>query len=406
MHMALAMEIPPQAPPANGPTRLRLTLLLGALTAIAPLCIDMYLPALPRLATDLSTGATQAQLTLTACLIGLAFGQVVAGPLSDSLGRRRPLLVGMGLFAIASLLCMTAPSIEVLLVLRLVQGAAGAAGIVIARAVVRDLYDGVAAAKFFSLLMLINGLAPILAPILGGQLLRIMPWPGIFAVLGVIGVLLLVASLFGLRETLPSERRAAGGLRATFATFHELLTDRSFVGYALVLGLAFGALFAYISGSTFVLQNRYGLSAQTFSLIFGVNSLGLVAMSQVSGRLAGRVALGRLLTAGLAIIAAGGLLLLAAVLTGAGLAVVLPALFLVVAGQGLILPNATALALSGRPAHVAGSASAMLGLTQFVIGGLTAPLAGVAGPHTAVPMAVIIAVFTLAAVLIGRLTTR
>ncbi|MEU9022375.1 multidrug effflux MFS transporter [Actinomadura sp. NPDC048394] len=379
---------------------------LGALTAMAPLSIDMYLPALPKVASDLSTGAVQAQLTLTACVVGLAVGQAVAGPLSDALGRRRPLLIGLAAYAVASLLCVAAPNVETLIALRVVQGAAGAAGIVIARAVVRDLYDGVAAAKFFSTLMLVNGLAPILAPVIGGQLLRVMPWPGVFGVLTGIGVALLLATLAGLGETLPPERRETGGLRATVRTFGTLARDRSFVGPALALALAFAAMFTYISGSPFVLQDIYHLSPQAFSVAFGVNSLGIVAAGQLSGWLAGRVALARLMAAGLATVAAGGLLLLAAVLAGGGLPAVLPALFLVASGQGLIMPNATALALADRPPRVTGSASALLGLSQFALGGAAGPLAGIAGPRTAVPMAVTIAVLSLLAAAVATVAPK
>ncbi|GAA1557801.1 multidrug effflux MFS transporter [Actinomadura kijaniata] len=387
----------PVPPPASRGRRIRLVMLLGALSAMAPLSTDMYLPALPQVSQDFHTGAAQAQLTLTFSVVGLALGQVVAGPLSDRLGRRRPLLVGMALYTVASLLCALAPSIGTFAALRLVQGAAGAAGIVIARAVVRDLYDGTAAAKFFSTLMLVNGLAPILAPVLGGQLLRLTPWTGVFAVLAGIGVLLFLGSLLWLGETLPAGQRQTGGLTATLGTFRELLADRAFVGYALAQALAFAALFTYISGSPFVLQDLYHLSPQAFSVVFAVNSLGIIAAGQISGRLVGRVRLRRLLGAGLATVTAGGIALLAAVSAGLGLVAVLPALFLVVAGQGLVLPNATTLALSGRPPRVAGSASALVGLAQFALGGAAAPLAGIGGNGTALPMAITIAATALAA---------
>ncbi|MUN36418.1 multidrug effflux MFS transporter [Actinomadura litoris] len=406
MHQTATPSGPVSPARAAPDRRLMLILVLGALTAVAPLSIDMYLPALPRLASDLSTGAMQVQLTLTACVVGLAAGQIIAGPLSDALGRRRPLLVGLALYAIASALCVMVPNVETFIALRLVQGAAGAAGIVIGRAIVQDLYDGVAAAKFFSLLMLVNGLAPILAPVLGGQLLRVMPWPGVFAVLAGTGVALFLAALLGLRETLPPGRRETGGARATLTTFRALAADRTFVAYGLSVALAFGALFTYISGSPFVLQDIYGLSPQGFSIVFGVNSLGIVAVGQLSGWLAGRVRLERLLAAGLTVVAVGGVGLPIAVLTGAGLPCVLPALFLVAAGDGLIMPNATALALADRPPRVAGSASALLGLTQFAIGGAAAPLAGVGGPGTALPMALTIAALALAAFAITLLAPR
>ncbi|KAB2345081.1 multidrug effflux MFS transporter [Actinomadura rudentiformis] len=392
------------APAPADHRRLRLIVILGALTAIAPLSIDMYLPALPRIAADLSTGAVQAQLTLTACVAGLAAGQAIAGPLSDRWGRRRPLLIGLLAYAAASLLCVVAPTVETFIAFRLIQGAAGAAGIVIARAIVRDLYDGAEAARFFSMLMLVNGLAPILAPVLGGQILRVMPWPGVFAVLSGIGVAMFLAALLGMRETLPPDRRATA--TATLPAFRTLLADRPFVAYAVSGGLAFAAMFTYISGSPFVLQDIYGMSPQAFSVVFGVNALGIVLAGQVSGRLAGRVSLTGLLATGLAVISIGGATLLIAVLTDLGLPAVLPALFLVVSGQGLVLPNATALALSGRPANVAGSASALLGLAQFGIGGAAAPLAGVLGPGTAVPMAVTIAATALAAALAARVASQ
>ncbi|MGI8475708.1 MAG: Bcr/CflA family efflux MFS transporter, partial [Thermomicrobiales bacterium] len=222
----------------------RLVVLLGALTTFGPLSIDTYLPALPALRRDFGAGASQAQLTLSACLIGLALGQLLAGPLSDALGRRRPLLVGLAAYALASLLCAAAPTIGVLMGLRFVQGCAGAAGIVISRAVVRDMHAGTAAARYFSRLMLVNGLAPILAPILGGQLLRFMTWHGVFVVLAILGSALFLAAWFGLPETMPPANRQTGGFAATFQAFRELLADRAFTGYALSAGFAFAVLFS------------------------------------------------------------------------------------------------------------------------------------------------------------------
>ena len=243
------------------------------------------------------------------------------------MGRRRPLLVGLAAYALASLLCVVAPSVYVLVALRFIQGLAGAAGIVIARAIVRDLHSGVAAARFFSLLMLVNGLAPILAPIFGGLLLRFTSWRGVFIVLAIIGMLLLLAAATGLGETLPPERRRSGGVLATITTFRQLLANRPFMGYALSCGLAFAAMFAYIAGSPFVLQEIYGLSPQLFSVIFGMNALGLVTASQINGRLVGRVPPVRLLVAGLIATAAGGVALLSVVtIGGIGLVGILPSL--------------------------------------------------------------------------------
>jgi MFS transporter, DHA1 family, multidrug resistance protein len=351
----------------------------------------MYLPALPDLARDLSVSASTAQLTVTACIVGLACGQLLTGPLSDQVGRRRPLLVCTALYVLASVLCAAAPSAEVLIGARLAQGVAGSAGIVIARAVVRDLFVGATAARYFSLLVSISATAPVLAPIAGGQLLHVTSWRGIFAALAGLATLLFVAVLVGVHETLPADQRRNGAVRDTLAVSRRLLGDRHFLGYALSGGLAFAAMFAYISGSPFVLQVHYGLSPQAFSAVFATNGLGIVAAAQLSGWLAGRAEPRRVLRAGLAISCAGAAGLLAAVLAGFGLGLVLPPLFLVVASVGLIMPNSAALAMAGWPPSVAGSASSLLGLVQFVIGGAVSPLVGVAGSDTAVPMALAMA---------------
>jgi MFS transporter, DHA1 family, multidrug resistance protein len=376
------------------PIRALHVLVLGGLSALGPLSTDMYLPALPALSRELGTGMAQTQLTLSAGILGLSLGQVIAGPSSDALGRRRPLLVGMAAFALASLLCIIAPSVAVLTVLRFIQGLAGAAGIAIALAMVSDLYAGTVQARVFALLMLVSGLAPIIAPLLGSQLLAFTSWRGIFVLLAVIGVLLLLAVAFGLGETLPPARRQRGGLAASLRSFRDLLLNGRFVGYALASGLAFAAGIVYISISPFVLQNIYGVSTQLTGMVFGINALGLVIAAQISGKLVGRVPAQTLLSWGVALLAIGGLALLVVVLIGIGLAGMLPALFVVVASLGLIAPNATALALADT--KMAGSAAALLGVLQFSIGALAAPLVGLAGTATAAPMAAAIATFGIA----------
>ncbi|MCA1711852.1 MAG: multidrug effflux MFS transporter [Actinobacteria bacterium] len=378
--------------------RPRLVLLLGALSAFGPMSLDMYLPGFPVLARDLHTTAAPVQLTITSCLVGLAAGQVLAGPLSDRFGRRRPLVAGLLLYAVASLLCAGAPGIGALVGLRLLQGLGGSAGIVVARAVVRDLYSGIEAARFFALLMLVNGLAPILAPLFGAQVLHVAGWRAVFVVLTGFGLLLAVLVSLGLPETLPPERRQPGGVRSTLGTFGRLLRDRAFLGCALSAGFVFGSLFAYIAGSSFVLQTKYGLSPQTFSLVFGGNAFGLIAASQVSARVVGRYGPRALLTTGIVISAVGAAALLLSVLLDFGLPAVLPSLLLVVMSVGLVAPNAAALALAGHP-RTAGSASALLGLAQYIVGGLAAPLVGLAGSGSAVPLAVVVAVSSAAAVL-------
>ncbi|WP_367138567.1 multidrug effflux MFS transporter [Saccharothrix sp. HUAS TT1] len=375
-----------------------LIIILGALTALGPLSNDAYLPSWPQLAADLSATPSAVQLSLTACLVGLGVGQMIAGPLSDRFGRRGPLLVGLLLYTVTSVLCAFAPSIWLLIVLRLLQGFGGATGIVIAAAIVRDRHVGAAAAKYFSMLLLVTGLAPVLAPVIGGQLLRFTTWPGIFIALAAAGGLMVVAVALGLRETLPPERRDAGGLKSILPTFGRLLSDRVFVGYGLACGFGFGAMFAYIAGSPFVLQEIHGLSPQAYSAVFAVNAFGLVIAAQVSGRIVHRVNPRALLGAGVAASAAGGLVVLAAVLADLGLVALLIGLFVVVASVGLIMPNSMALALNDHGA-VAGSAAALIGLVQHLLGAVAAPFAGVAGAVNALPMAVTITVLGVAALL-------
>jgi MFS transporter, DHA1 family, multidrug resistance protein len=367
--------------------------------------MDLYLPGLPSMAHDLSAPAWAAQLTITTSMLGLAGGQLVAGPISDARGRRGPLLAGLAAYMVTSLLCALAPTIWALLVLRLIQGAAGAAGIVIARAIVRDLHTGTAAARFFAMLVLVAGLAPIIAPLLGGQLLHVTDWRGVFVVLAGIGAALLFAAWWMLPDTLKPELRHSGGLRSTLTVFGGLLRDRPFMGYTLSMGLSFGAMAAYISGSPFVLEDIHGVSPQLFSLIFAVNAAGIVAVSQIGRVLVGRVEPRRLLVVGVLACAAGGLGVLASVVFDLGLAGLLPSFFVLVAALGLVLPNSAALALADHP-RTAGSASALLGLAQFATGALAAPLAGVGGSDTALPLAIVTATLSVSSVVCLAVLTR
>jgi MFS transporter, DHA1 family, multidrug resistance protein len=353
-----------------------------------PLSLDLYLPALPQLADDLNASASAAQLSITACLVGLAVGQLLAGPLSDRLGRKRPLIMGLVTYFLASIACALAPSVTVLIVLRLIQGLGGAAGIVISRAIARDLYSGSALMIFFSRLLLIAGLAPVLAPILGGQLSLIMSWRGIFGVLAGFGAVLLLAGWFGLKETLPPERRIVGGFRRTLQGYNTLVHDRFFVGCALSAGLAGATMFAYIAGSTFVLQRIYGMSPQGFSFVFGGISLGLVAAAQIGARIALVWPLTRVLGIGLMINLFGATALFVTVITGLPMGVLIGALVVMVCAIGLIFPTANALAMADYP-DLAGTASSLQGLSQFLFGAIAAPLVGIAGEHTAVPLGIV-----------------
>ncbi|MEU9484589.1 multidrug effflux MFS transporter [Streptomyces decoyicus] len=389
---AAAAPAAPAARAASRRTGLLVTLVLGGLTAVPPLSMDMYLPALPQVTAALHSPAATVQLTLTTCLAGMALGQMIVGPMSDKWGRRRPLLAGMVIYILATALCAIAPTTELLIAFRLLQGLAGAAGIVIARAVVRDLYDGVAMARFFSTLMLISGVAPVVAPLIGGQILQVTDWRGVFVVLTAVGVALTLLVWRKLDETLPPERRHSGGLGQTLRTMRDLLADRAFSGYLLVGAFAFAALFAYISASPFVIQEIYGASPQVFSLLFGINSVGLVLVGQFNGKvLVGRVGLDKVLGTGLAVIAlaAAGLLLMSSGVFGrVGLVPVAAGLFVLMAAMGLVMPSTNTLALL-RTRHAAGSASALLGTSTFLLGSVASPLVGIAGERTALPMALV-----------------
>jgi DHA1 family bicyclomycin/chloramphenicol resistance-like MFS transporter len=370
--------------------RLRIVLLLGSLIAIGPLTIDMYLPALPAITEDLDSGPTAAQLTLTGTLAGLAFGQLLVGPLSDAVGRRRPLLAGLGVHVVASLLCAVAPTMAVLGLFRVLQGFGVAAASVVATAVLRDLFSGNAFARLLSRLLLVMGAAPVLAPTLGGWLLEWTRWPGVFVALAGAGLALTAVAALALRETLPPERRRPVGLRPTVRTYADLLRDRTFLGLTAVAALPFGSLFAYVSGSSFVLQGQYGLDEQQFALAFAAGAAGLIGGSQFNAWLLQRYRSQAILVVSLSVGAIAGLLLLGLSVTGTGgLAAVLAALWVVLAATGVAMPNAPALAMS-RHGEAAGTAAALLGAAQFGLGAVTAPVVGLLGAD-GVAMATVIA---------------
>jgi MFS transporter, DHA1 family, multidrug resistance protein len=388
------MTVDAAAPPTatdepSSRERIRAIVVLGSLIAIAPLTIDTYLPALPSITSELHTTATAVQLTLTGTLIGLAVGQLLIGPVSDVLGRRGPLIAGLAVHVLASILCVVAPNVGVLGTLRILQGLGAAAAGVVANAVVRDLFSGPTAARVFSRLMLVIGVAPILAPTLGSLVLRWTNWRGIFVMLGVLGLGLIAVAVFTLRETLPPERRRRGGLTSTLRTYGQLLRDRVFVGLILVAGLSMAALFAYVAGSSFVFQEQYGLSVQQFGLVFGCGAAGLIGASQLNVWLLGRFTSARILGAATLLGSVAGLLLIFFASTGlGGMITVLLSLWLVLVAGGLALPNAPAIALS-RHGAAAGTAAALLGAAQFGVGAVAAPLVGALGT-TALAMGIVI----------------
>ncbi|HTU96476.1 MAG TPA: multidrug effflux MFS transporter [Solirubrobacteraceae bacterium] len=381
------------------PTRGQIVL-LAALSAFGPLSLDMYLPGLPPLTRDLHTTASAAQLTITACMIGLGVGQVIAGPLSDARGRRTPLLAGIIGYTVSSVACAVSPTVGVLVLMRLLQGMAGSVGIVIARAIVRDLSGGTVAARLFGVLMGITGVVPVAAPLIGGQVLLVTSWRGVFVVLAALGVPLVVATAMMLPETLPAHQRHGGGLGTVLHRFGALLRDRRYLPSALAFSLSFAAMFGYISGSSYVLENVFGISPQLFSLIFAVNSGGLITLSLLGSRAVGRRGSGWLLRRGLIGTAGASIGALAVTLTHAGLWPLLACFFVLLCANGVVLPNGTASAMATQTGSL-GAASALLGLGQFGFGALVAPLVGVGGSRDALPMAVVIAVAGTAALLVN-----
>lgn len=378
---------------------MRLALALGAFVALGPLTIDLYLPALPRIGVDLAASESMVQLTLTGTLAGLALGQLLIGPLSDALGRRAPLIAGVALHVVASLLILVAPTIEILGVLRALQGVGTAAGTVVALAMVRDLYTGRDAATLLSRLMLVMGAAPVLAPTIGGLALRFTDWRGVFGVLAAYGVLLLPVAARALPETLPRARRRSARLGATMRTYWGVLHDRTFVGLVLVAGFAMAALFAYVSGSSFVLQEQYGLGTQAFGLVFGAGAVWLIGATQLNPVLLRRFGPQQILPAAAVFGAAAGVVLVTTAATGAGgLPGLLIPMWAVLAAAGLILPNAPALALT-RHGEAAGTAAALLGAVQFGVGAAASPLVGALG-NDATAMGVVVAGGTVLALLV------
>jgi DHA1 family bicyclomycin/chloramphenicol resistance-like MFS transporter len=365
---------------------LRLLVTLALLSSIGPLAIDAYLPTFPDLAADLSTSAARVQLTLTTFMLGMAAGQLVLGPLSDRLGRRRLLLAGTLVTFLAGVVCTLTPSIGVLVVARLVQGVAGAAGMVIGRAVVADLATGRAAARAFSTLGVIGGVAPVVAPLLGGLIAGHGGWRGIFAVTAVAALAMAVAAWFVVPETLPAERRHTGGAREVARTARAVLSRRGYVGYAGTLVLVFGTVFSYVSASPFVLQNVVGLSTGTFSLVFACNALGIAAGGAVSTRALRRFDPSQVLTTGVLLQLGCAAGLFTTVLAfDAWTPAVLVLLWFTVFSVGLVFGNATALAID-QVRFAAGTGSALQGALQFTVGALVSPLVGLAGEHSAVPM--------------------
>lgn len=389
--------------------RVILVMALGILSAVSPMATDMYLASMPRVADYYQTSASAVQLTLTTYMVGMAVGQFLLGPISDMVGRHRLMVAGNVLFLATCLAIVVAPSIGIVIALRAVQGVSGAAGVVIARAVVSDIVTDRQAAKLFSVLATITSLAPVVAPLLGGVIASVAPWQVAFWALAGFGLLMLAGSVFVVPETLPVHKRHRGGLAGVVSISLAVMRNRAFMAYSLAFGFTFGSLFSYISASSFVLQSVLGFSALGYSVIFAVNAGGSIVGALVNTRLVDRIEPGLILRTAITTACVVNIAGLALILAGVTGWPTLVHLFVNQACVGFIMGNAVAMA-QGRVPGRAGAGSAVLGTVQFLFGGLVSPLTGIAGQHTAVPMAVSMAICSslafCAVAAAGRLTRR
>jgi MFS transporter, DHA1 family, multidrug resistance protein len=373
----------------TGKERLALAFLLGMLAILGPLNIDMYLPSFPEIADDLSASASLVQLSLTACLVGLTIGQLIVGPVSDAQGRRKPLLICIFLFALSSLFCALSPNITTLVAARFLQGFTASAGLVLSRAIVRDVFTGRELSKFFSLLMVITAVAPMVAPMTGGAILLLpfATWHTIFHVLTIIGFLLVLLIALRLKETLPPEKRIPSSIGTSVKTMGSLLKDRSFMGYALTVGFIHGGSFAYVSGTPFVYQDIYGVSPQMFSILFGINGLAIISGSFIIGRFGGIIHEKSLLRMAVITAMIATAVLLTMTMIHGPLATLVISIFIYMITIGMVLTSTFTLAME-RQGHRAGSASALLGMLPLLLGSIVSPLVGI-NETTAIPMGAI-----------------
>ncbi|MDP5228250.1 MULTISPECIES: multidrug effflux MFS transporter [Arthrobacter] len=369
------------------PRRQKITyvLILGALTALGPFTIDLYLPAFPAIQRDLGVGQAAVQLTLTGTTVGFALGQLFVGPLSDKVGRKAPLICATALHILASLGASFSHDIVLLGVFRVLMGIGAAGSGVVSMAMVRDLFSGFAMVRMFAAMALVNGLAPVLAPVIGSQLLLLTAWPGIFDFLAGYGALVMVACLFLVRETLPPEKRSTGGT-GVLANYRILFRDRIFVGILVMAGMNFAGLFAYLSASPFLFEKLYGFTPQQYGLLFGINSLGIVAGVQTSSRLIRRVGPQWILAVATVGQVLAALAIIITTLAGGGLPGLAIPLWFYILCTGFCFPCNQVLALVPHGER-AGTAASLLGVSTFLTAGLLSPVVGLLGTGSAVPMA-------------------
>jgi MFS transporter, DHA1 family, multidrug resistance protein len=385
--------------------RLRFALLLAVFCALGPFTVDMYLSAFPQIMKFFSTNASMVQATLTSALIGLSLGQIVIGPLSDVHGRRKPLLYSMILFFLSSIGCAISPNVVVFIALRFLQGFSASAGLVIARAIVRDLYNGDELTKFFALLTTITSVTPLISPLAGTAVISFTSWVGVFILTGIVGIYLTVMAAWKVEETLPVEQRVSGNFKELLKNYKTLLGSGTFMGYGLASGVLFAGVFAYISGSPFIYQKIYGVSPQIFSILFALNGISLMLGAQLVKRLAGKVTGRNIFQIGLASSFITSILILISVFSHAPLFALVISLFLFNSSIGIIGPISFTLAIESQ-GHIAGSASALLGIMPFLLGSVTSPLVGLAGEYSAIPLGVIIFATSLLAVIFNALLIK
>ncbi|MEO6943283.1 MAG: multidrug effflux MFS transporter [Lacisediminihabitans sp.] len=385
--------------------RLVYILVLGALTALGPFTVDLYLPAFPALESDFGVSTAVIQLTLTATAVGFGFGQLLVGPWSDRVGRRLPLVLATSLHVAASLGVAFAPDIVTLGVFRVLQGFGAAAGGVVAMAMVRDLFGGLPLVRMLSRLALVNGLAPILAPVIGSQLLVILDWRGIFYFLAAYGLVVVLSTFFFIVETLPPARRIDTGHTTVRERYRSVLTDRTFVGVALISAMTFSGLFAYLSSSSFLFQEIYGLNPQEFGLLFAANSIGVVLGVQTSAALARYFGPQWILAVTTAVLLVSAVLIIVLDSFHLGLLGIVIPLWFFLTACGFGFPLVQVLALVNHPRE-AGTAASVLGALNFGLAGLTSPIAGLFGIHDAVPMGAVMAVTAMFSVLALWLVVR
>lgn len=377
---------------------LRLALILAAFSALGPFTVDMYLSSLPQIMDSFDTNASMIQASLTASLLGLGLGQLVMGPLSDSYGRRNPLLIAMIFYILSSIGSAFAPNIELFILLRFIQGAAASAGLVISRAIARDRYNGVELTKFISLLTLISNVAPLISPNIGTAVTSFSTWGGVFVALGVFGLLLMGVTAWGLKESLPVQHRVASGLRTLILNYKRLVCDRTFMGYALINGILFAGVFAFVAGTPFIYQNMFGVSPQLFSLLFAMNGLAIMIGSQIVKRMAGKWKGRKLLRLGLTLSFISTAAVLIVVLLKGSLWMIFSSTFLFAVSIGIVGPVSVSLAME-QHGGMAGSASAVIGSFHYGLGAVTSPLVGIAGEHSAIPFGIVIFTTSVLAVL-------